>query len=213
VTSTTAVPRPYHHGDLRNALVDAGVELAREGGPSAIVLREVARRVGVSPNAAYRHFEALPDLIGAVAHRGLAELAAAMVRELDLVPTTADPAQNAWEYLRATGRGYIRFALAEPGLFATAFDPAGKLTVPPPPSPDGVEDNPMDLLLHGLDGLIATGLLDAGDKEAARTLAWSAVHGLSLLLVGPMRGLTDAERDEAIEAMLDQIGKGLVELP
>jgi AcrR family transcriptional regulator len=54
---------PYHHGNLRHALVQASTELARDGGPSAIVLREAARRVGVSANAAYRHFSALPDLV------------------------------------------------------------------------------------------------------------------------------------------------------
>src|SRR5689334_15922121 len=78
----SASKQHYHHGDLRRALVSAATELAREGGPSAIVLREAARRVGVSPNAAYRHFDALPELVEAVAFAGLAELARSMETEL-----------------------------------------------------------------------------------------------------------------------------------
>ncbi|MGB7867270.1 MAG: TetR family transcriptional regulator, partial [Mycobacterium sp.] len=46
----------YHHGDLRAALIDAGLQLTRAGGPDALTIREATRRVGVSPNAAYRHF-------------------------------------------------------------------------------------------------------------------------------------------------------------
>src|ERR1700755_3531565 len=110
---------PYHHGSLRSALVDAGVQLAREGGPGAIVLREVARRIGVSPNAAYRHFADLPELSDAVADAALAALADSMRRELAALAGD-DPLMA----LLAVGRGYVHFALDEPGLFAAAFSRA-----------------------------------------------------------------------------------------
>ena len=67
--TATAGPAPratYRHGDLRRALLDAGVELARQGGPDAVVLREATRRAGVAPNAAYRHFANRDDLLAAV---------------------------------------------------------------------------------------------------------------------------------------------------
>src|SRR5690348_10172615 len=121
MAATTDKHQPYHHGDLYRALVQAGTQLAREGGPSAIVLREAARRVGVSANAAYRHFSALPDLIDAVAHDALAALARSMETELAKCKPTGDAGVDAVDRLNAVGRGYIHFALKEPGLFATAF--------------------------------------------------------------------------------------------
>src|SRR6266566_5346955 len=114
---------PYHHGNLRHALMQAGTELAREGGPSAIVLREAARRVGVSANAAYRHFSALPDLVEAVAFDALSALARSMEAELAKCRPSGDAGQDAIDRLDAVGRGYVHFALTEPGLFATAFAP------------------------------------------------------------------------------------------
>jgi AcrR family transcriptional regulator len=78
----------YHHGDLANSLVGAAVELAREGGPQAIVLREAARRVGVSPTSAYRHFADHQDLIAAVKMRAQRALTDAMAGEPGLFRTT-----------------------------------------------------------------------------------------------------------------------------
>lgn len=87
----------YHHGDLRNALCDAATELARRGGPDAVVLREAARRVGVSATAAYRHFANHGDLMHAVKLRALDELADALQTAIDATeqdnadPGSADP--------------------------------------------------------------------------------------------------------------------------
>ena len=72
----------YRHGDLRRALLDAGIDLAREGGPDAIVLREATRRAGVVPNAAYRHFASRQDLLQAVRAWALSSLAIAMEAEI-----------------------------------------------------------------------------------------------------------------------------------
>lgn len=208
MTSATATRRRYHHGDLRNALVEAGVDLAREGGPDAIVLREAARRVGVSPNAAYRHFDDLPDLIRSVAARAMTEMARSMQRQIRRCRPTGDPAVDAADYMGAVGRGYVTFALSEPGLFRTAFDDRGHF------DPEGTQQEggpwPQELLTAGLQGLVTAGLLPAGEVESARMLAWSTVHGLSLLLLGPCSGLSRREREATIEATLDQVGRGLL---
>src|SRR3954454_1380253 len=74
----TPVGSTYHHGDLRAALVQTATELARAEGPDGVVLRETARRVGVSHNAAYRHFTDRTELMSAVASNALGELATAM---------------------------------------------------------------------------------------------------------------------------------------
>ncbi|HEU5354588.1 MAG TPA: TetR/AcrR family transcriptional regulator [Actinocrinis sp.] len=111
----------YHHGDLANALTREGVALAREGGPDAVVLREAARRVGVSPAAAYRHFAGHDELRYAVKLQAQQELADAMDAALLNVESMADPAPEALRRLGAIGAAYVHFALDEPGLFRTAF--------------------------------------------------------------------------------------------
>ena len=73
---------PYHHGRLREALAEAAVDVAREGGPERLAIRELARRVGVSHNAAYRHFADRDAIVDVVAERALAELVAAIERRL-----------------------------------------------------------------------------------------------------------------------------------
>ncbi len=196
--------RHYHHGDLRNALVDAAVGLAREGGPPAIVLREAARRVGVSPNAAYRHFDALPDLIEAVAQDSRTTLARSMRAELARLVETGDEGRDAVEAMNAVGRGYVRFALTEPGLFASAFLCEMPATI------DHDADSPAFLLEQALDRLFAAGLLAAADRPFAFATAWAGVHGLSTLLLGPLAPLPPDERDALIESTLDHIGRGLI---
>src|SRR5215471_10443230 len=118
---TKAAPRArttYRHGDLRRALLAAGIALARTGGPDAVVLREATRRAGVVPNAAYRHFASRHALLQAVRAAALASLATAMEKELARARKQHDVARAS---LRAIGIAYLRFAEREPGLFRTAF--------------------------------------------------------------------------------------------
>ncbi|HEY2298730.1 MAG TPA: WHG domain-containing protein [Jatrophihabitans sp.] len=216
----------YHHGDLHRALVEAGTGLAREGGPSAIVLREAARRVGVSANAAYRHFSALPDLVQAVAFDALSALARSMEAELAQCSPSGDAGRDAIGRLGAVGRGYIHFALSEPGLFATAFAPP-KWTTYTGQAPTrsgnhaartdgglpGAGDSGMmanELLGQALDGMLDAGVLDAADRDTAATNAWGAVHGLSMLLLGPLAGQAPSAQEALIDAYLDLICRGLV---
>jgi AcrR family transcriptional regulator len=103
----------YHHGELRQALLGAGIALAQQGGPDAVVLREASRRAGVSHTAAYRHFADREALLAAVAEAAAAELASAMEQRLARV-------RKPRRRLRAIGEAYIDFALREPGLFQTA---------------------------------------------------------------------------------------------
>src|SRR5215471_2389388 len=98
--------RSYHHGNLRAALVEAGVELARTGGPAAVLLRAASRRAGVSHNAAYRHFANHEDLLAAVGEQCLARLGVLMIERMSRV-TTPDRVHRARARLEATGRAYV----------------------------------------------------------------------------------------------------------
>src|SRR3954452_10853144 len=86
--------RGYHHGNLRAALVDAGVELARTGGPNAVVLRAASRQAGVSHNAVYRHFANQEDLLAAVARRCMNQVSLLMIERMSVV-TTRDRVRRA----------------------------------------------------------------------------------------------------------------------
>lgn len=113
--------RRYHHGDLPAALIAAGLELARSGGAEAIGLREVTRVVGVTPNAAYRHFADRRALVLAVAARAQQQLALAMEDRMADADTEPDSGRRARQRLRAVGLAYIDFAVGEPGWFQLAF--------------------------------------------------------------------------------------------
>lgn len=202
--------RPYHHGDLRQALIDTGIELAREGGPNAIVLREAARRLGVSRTAAYRHFANYDELVGAVKRRALTELGLAIQEKLDLLRSTGDGARDASRRLVAIGECYLEFAFREPGLFRVAFGHRGHaLGVENDPSADSAS-RPFDMLARALDGLVEVGLLSGEDRKYAEIPAWAAVHGLAMLcLDGPLSDVPERERQRFVERTLRAVLMGL----
>jgi AcrR family transcriptional regulator len=200
----------YRHGDLRRSLIDAGVALAREGGPDAVVLREATRRAGVSPNAAYRHFADRAELVDAVSDAAQGFAAAAMEAELAEVPPATDVA-SAQERLRAVGIGYLRFARDEPGLFRVAFGVPGGLErafVAEKAGPGGA--SPFGLLAGALDDLVEFGALPAERRPASELLAWSAVHGLAMLVLeGPLHELDDDTRRMAGRRVVEMVVRGI----
>src|SRR5690606_15943462 len=126
--------------DLRRALIDAGVALARDGGPEAVVLREATRRAGVVPNAAYRHFASRDDLLQAVRAAALSQVAVTMEAELAARRAAgrfANEADAARAGVRAIGAAYLRFAQTETGLFRTAFGAPLDVEGAPPEAKSG----------------------------------------------------------------------------
>ena len=216
MTTSSQPPAPrstYRHGDLRRALLASGVELARSGGPDAVVLREATRRAGVVPNAAYRHFASRDDLLQAVRAFALSSLAGAIESELAGLKRRRDAAQAARARLRAIGTAYVRFALDEPGLFRTAFLAVDRPPADPDPDPEmaGASGlNPFQLLGAALDEMTAAGALPAKKRPGAEYLAWSAVHGFAMLLIdGPLRAMPAGERGRVVEALLGMVEDGL----
>ena len=205
----------FRHGDLRRALLDAGVALAREGGPGAIVLREATRRAGVVPNAAYRHFESRQALLEAVRAAALAALARAIEAEIDAVQQLPEPRRRARAAFRGVGLGYLRFARQEPGLFRTAFA-ARPFDVHERAAQDDAARGasgmgPFELLCHALDGLVQAGVLPAAQRQGAEFMAWSAVHGMAMLqLDGPLRGLGEAPSQALAERLVAMVEQGLL---
>jgi len=196
----------YHHGNLRESLIETGIELARAQGPDGVVLREVARRAGVSHNAAYRHFADREALLAEIARHGMRELRGAMQREIDAADAEDHPDEQsrAAARLRATGRAYVDFAIAEPGLFDIAFSAI--------PDEDGLDadTDPYDLLTQVLDDGVAAGAVSADLRPGAEVICWAAVHGFATLHVhGPRASAPVEERNATLEVMLDHIARGL----
>ena len=191
----------YHHGDLPRALVAAAVELARLGGPDGVVLREVARRLQVSPAAMYRHFPDRDALLGEVARIARGYLARRMLDEVERVHET-DPRTRSILAFQAVGRGYLRFAQDEPNLLATAFLPIMS-------SADATEDpSPWHVLAGALDDLVATGAMPPERRVGAETIAWSAVHGFSVLRAGHAFEVSGEPAPDP-ERVLDAIARSL----
>jgi AcrR family transcriptional regulator len=216
-----AAARPYHHGNLAAALVDAGLEMAAEGGPEAVVLREVARRVGVSATAAYRHFAGQADLIEAVKRAALDRLAEHMREALaghdrgdaDIagqVPlpdiATGSAQERAARRLEAIGRAYFDFAITQQGLFRCFC-----LGLPMPGAVSLQDESAFGVLADVLDDLVAAGLLTAERRAAGVDVAlWSAVHGLAVLcLDGPLADLPREQQYALLTTVTDVLFHGL----
>src|ERR1700761_288484 len=209
-TGSLGKRKTFRHGDLRNALLAAALEMARAGGPNAVVLREATRQAGVSPNAAYRHFASQAELLDAVRSACFSRLAAAMEDEMNKCRPGRDPQAFARKSLRAVGMGYLGFAMREPGMFRTAF------SVPPPVHSADLANtasmglNPFQLLSLALDRMLESGLLGKKERQNAEYLAWSTVHGLALLVLeGPLHEMPQEVVVALGERLVVMVERGL----
>lgn len=183
VSTSTAPARSYHHGDLRSALVEAGLKALETTPLNDLSLRQIARDVGVSATAVYRHFPDKAALLSALAAEGIAQMAQ---QQRDAAATAA-PAQA----FAATGRAYVRWALAHPALFRLVFGQCQEVgqTV--------FGDNDAARMLRDY----AQGI--TGDEAGAQRLmlqAWSLVHGLAMLMLDGQLPADDGLIDRVIDA-------------
>jgi AcrR family transcriptional regulator len=183
-------------GAVRDGLVAAGLELARTGGPDAVVLREATRKVGVVPNAAYRHFADHDELLAAVCTAAMRELGARMAAGVGRVRGKHGDPAAAGRRLGAIGSAYLEFAREEPGLFATAFALPRQHGYGPNDG-TGEDWRPLAQLRNVLDELVDAGVLDRKRRDGIEYPIWSAVHGLAVLTgQGPLRDVPDAVRHQ-----------------
>lgn len=195
---------------MRDGLAAAGLELARSGGPDAVVLREATRIVGVVPNAAYRHFADRDELLAAVCAAAIGELADRMAQGVASVPGEYGDPAAAGERLRAIGTAYFAFAHDEPGLFATAFALPQQHAYGTPDDAAAPDRTPLGRLRAALDELVDAGVLDPQRRPGIEYPIWSAVHGMAVLSgQGPLRGLPDIDRRRLEELTLMMIGETL----
>ncbi len=204
----TEARRRRPRGAVRDGLVAAGLELARTGGPDAVVLREATRMVGVVPNAAYRHFADRDELLAAVSTAALRELAGRMAAGVARVRGKHGDPDAALRRFHAIGTAYLAFAREEPGMFATAFALPQKHAYSPSDGGTGQDRTPLDHLRTALDELVDAGVLHRRRRDGIEYPIWSTVHGLAVLTgQGPLRDLPDATRhqlDELTGTFIDE---------
>ena len=199
----TQLKNTYHHGDLRNALVLTSVRLIEDEGLVDFSLRAAAREVGVSANAAYRHFNDKSDLLKAVAQHGFEQLAHRMRRAMSATRTGRDPAELAVNRFKATGRAYVAFALDHTELFEVMFGGSGAHPIVPG-DPTDDEASAYGLLGSALDELVVHGVLDPTRRPGAELKAWVTVHGFArLCLDGAVDLASGSMRAAALESLLD----------
>jgi AcrR family transcriptional regulator len=169
-------PKTYHHGDLRNALIQAGLGILAEGGAQELDLRKVARRAGVSHAAPYRHFADKQALIAAINEEGfhlLAERIRSSLREV-----TDEPL----EQLLGVALAYVRFAQENPWLMREMFsgitiehETIGSLHT----ASKSVYRLYAEVISNGQE----RGKIADGDPTALAGVLWSVLHGLAMLII------------------------------
>jgi AcrR family transcriptional regulator len=206
-TSTAAAARPYHHGDLRRTLIDAAVELVTEKQDWAFSLREVARHAGVSHNAPYNHFADKNELLAAMAAAGFERLKGRML-------AASDRAQSAAAALLLSARAYVESGVENPALYRLMFGPAlAPGTVPQAAIARGAGVKARavleQIILRGASaGEFAIAADRSKELELHTLFAWSAVHGLTMLVIDnlnpvelPLRRLVDRLVHSVLEGL------------
>jgi AcrR family transcriptional regulator len=198
-------PDAYQHGDLREALIQAGLKLLADGDPAALTLRAAAQLAGVSHAAPYRHFRDKQALVSAIAERGFRQLTAAMRDELARCAST-----DARDRMVALGLGYCQFAKRNPASLQVIF--GGVLTwADNPPELAAAGQEAYLTLRNEIAGGIERGELRQGDADQTSLACWSLVHGLSTLFInGAVTAPPSAaaERDLATRILL-ALGEGV----
>lgn len=198
-----AIKRGYHHGDLRNALIQAGQELLAEEGIGGLELRKVARRAGVSHAAPYRHFADKQALLAAIAETGFQQLGTAIQTAVAHAP------DDVWAQLEQTGLTYVRFARDHPALIREMF------------SGLGIDREAFPTLyatskaaFWQIAEVIRRGqeqhLITERDPNEQTFVLWSTIHGLAMLLVeNQIPAEYTADIEQTVRMFIQTLRKGL----
>lgn len=216
-TNVTSVPetqgavkkKSYHHGDLRNAIIQEAMARARVSGEKAIVLREIAPLIGVSATAAYRHFANRQQLVEEVSARGYVAMRERVEGSL-LTGGGADPALTAYVDLRNAAIAMVEFAVDEPCWARMMLENLGSS-----PTVDEQADILRDRLQEVVDLGVEAGVFRPGTELRGERTFWAAVDGLSAhaMFGVPSLGAPDAESAaDADRAVVRTIDLGMTDL-
>lgn len=192
----------YHHGDLRQSLIDAAIAIIEAGDLAQLSLREVARQVGVSHNAPYRHFADKDALLSAVAEQGF--------QKLRLVTDQASNQRvSADQQLKAIGSAYVQFALNNPVYYRVMFSLY-----------QGRQDEGLStamtqafaVLLNCIRQGQQTGVFRPGDPVSIAQVAWASVHGIAMLIIdGQLSFSQETTPEKFLQVALTLLTEGLLQ--
>jgi AcrR family transcriptional regulator len=180
--------RPYHHGNLRTALLAQAERTVRERGVQALSLRELAREVGVSHGAPRRHFPDRQALLDALAHEGFARLGTELRGAVD------GAGEDFQARLQATATAYVRFATRDAALLELMF--AGKHGEQSA-ALNEVAERAFSVLLELIEQGQAEGTLERGEPERVGLVLFATIQGIAALVTG---GMVDAEQVDELVA-------------
>lgn len=189
-----AARRGYHHGNLREALLEAARALVAERGPQGFTLTEAARRAGVSPSAPYRHFRDREEVLAELSRRGFALFG-------QRLQAAAGEAASPTAALAGMGPAYLAFARQEPGYYAAMF------AFQPPAGVEPGRREPFEGLAQAVAGVLPAG---AGESRLVALQIWALSHGVAMLervgMPPPGSGAPAPERilDAGVAALLGQ---------
>ncbi|HMV44913.1 MAG TPA: TetR/AcrR family transcriptional regulator [Leptospiraceae bacterium] len=192
----------YHHGDLKKALLDSGVSILAEQGIKNLSLREAARRAGVSHTAPYRHFEDKDALLAAIAEEGFNRLI------LKLEEGIAKHPNNPLQRHYAIGEAYVQFALENPNhlqvMFGNVLEDYKKYS-----SLKQVSDKSFSLLVETIKDCQKAGIVKKSNAIQLALVAWSAIHGLSLLTIEKRNKWISENNSRIIKILGDVLFNGM----
>lgn len=200
LTSPVAQTR-YHHGDLRNALLKAAEALLVEKGAAALSLREVAKVAGVSHTAPYRHFKSKAELLQALAQSGFEQLKQAL--QASTANAVRDPVQKMIE----AGVAYVRQVVRNPEITRLMF--GGMVTVKSSGEHSAASDVAMDTLVAIIEEGIKVEAFRNRDPRELAMVAWTSMHGLSMLLLSNSVDI-DTGDDAAAEQLVRSLAENVV---
>jgi AcrR family transcriptional regulator len=184
----------YHHGDLKNALIEAGAEILSKEGVTGLSMRRVAQKVGVSQAAPYAHFVDKQALIAAIATDGYRRLYE------QLQAAIARAGDDAARALMEGAWAYVEFALAHPSLFKVTMSNVVEKQKQYPAFVE-ISQKSFALVVTVAEALQEAGLLQPGPPVLAAVSLWSAIHGLVVLLLEDQLGHAVLERFSAREML------------
>jgi AcrR family transcriptional regulator len=194
----------YHHGNLKETMVKAAIRLIEKRGEASFTIRELAKLVGVSHAAAYRHFRSKRELLAQIAEEGFHGLQASFDESL-----SQNAGRSCRTRIKALGASYVRYALQHPGHFRAMFHVELQSHSDLPSLKDAAS-KAFGTLLDAVTEGIARRELVRRPARGLAMVAWSAVHGASLLLLdGQIESPPGPE--EAIELVIERMDAGLAQ--